>query len=398
MALPVGDRDHPRMDLALSRRARRPRTVAALAATAVALSLAPAAASDAQAASLARGTRAKLDRALARAFPRTWAPGVVAGVWVGDRGWTATAGTASREDSRRPRLSDSTRIGSVTKTMTGTLVLQLIGEGRLSFDDTIDRWFPSVPRAREITIRDLGTMASGITSYSADERTVDRYLARPRAPWTPAELIAISARLPRRFAPGDGFDYSNTNLVMLGVIVERITGRELGTVMRERIFAPLGMDRSTYRPLLRLPAPSLGGSTLQGWQGGPPLDSSGWNPTFTAGAGQVVSTLGDLRRWTVALGSGSLLTPALQQERLRLNPASVSGERGYAFAVGVAGGWVMHSGVVPGYSTQVAYLPSRRIAIVVLTNSDIVGPDGNAGPAIFGALAAAVAPGTRPRG
>lgn len=342
-------------------------------------------------------TTARLDRALRTTLARTWVPGVIAGVWVGDRGWTAVGGVADRATGRAPRLSARTRIGSVTKTFTGTLILQLVDEGRVRLDDTIERWFPGFPGASGITIRQLGTMSSGIASYSLDPATTADYLARPEAAWAPRQLIAVGGALPRRFGPGEGFEYSNTNFLMLGEIVEQVTGRPLATVMQERLFGPLKMRSTTYRTLTRLPSPSLRGSTLQGGDGSV-LDATDWNPTFAGAAGQIVSTLGDLRTWTRAVGSGSLLKLATRREHLRPNPHSVGGGRAYAFGVGTAGGWVLHSGVMPGYNSQIAYLPKRRAAIVVLTNADIAGPQGAPAPAIFNALAAVAAPGSLPAG
>lgn len=340
--------------------------------------------------------RTRLDRALDSSLARTWAPGAIAGVWVGGRGWTAVRGVADRTTGRLARLNDHTRIGSVTKTFTGTLILQLVDEGKLRLDDTIERWFPSVPDASRITIRDLGDMSSGIASYVRDAPLVSRYLADPRQPWTVGELIADGLALPRVFAPGDGFDYSNTNLLMLGQIVEQVTGRPLAEVMRTKLFAPLGMRHTTYAPAMKLPSPSWRGYTLQGSTDGTVLDATGWNPTFTGAAGQIVSTLGDLRVWTRAVGSGSLLKPATQRARLQPNRASARAGRAYAFAIGTAGGWLLHSGEVPGFNTQIAYLPARRTAIVVLANADLPGPTGNPAPTIFNALAGAVAPGTLP--
>ena len=343
-------------------------------------------------------TQERLDRALATVTRQTWNPGTIAGVWVGDRGWTAIDGVGDRASGRAPRLNVHTRIGSVTKTFTATLILQLVDQGRLRLDDTIDRWFPDFPGARAITVRQLGTMSSGIASYSTNAAWMARYFANPTAGWTPQQLISISAGLPARFAPGAGFDYSNTNFVMLGQIVEQVTGRALATVLQEQLFGPLRMNQTTYKPSLRLPAPSWSGYTVQGAEDGAALDATGWNPTFADAAGQIVSTLGDLRKWTRAVGSGSLLRPATQAERLKPNPYSERGGRAYLFGLGRAKGWLLHSGELPGYNTQIAYLPTRKLSIVVLTNADIGGPAGNPAPTIFNALAAAIAPGTLPGG
>jgi D-alanyl-D-alanine carboxypeptidase len=371
--------------------------VATLAPSAVAIAGDRTAAAKPPAGRLDARTSGRLDRALGAALAKTWSPGVIAGVWVGNRGWTSVRGVADRASGRAPRLRDHTRIGSITKTFTGTLILQLVDEGRLSLDETIERWFPAFPGASGITVRQLGEMSSGIASYTLDHPTVATYLTSPQTVWTPQQLTAISSALPRLFAPGDGFNYTNTNFIMLGQIVEQVTGRPLTEVMRGRLFAPLRMRHTTYRALTRLPSPSWRGSTLQGATDGNVRDATAWNPTFAGAAGQIVSTLGDLRKWTRAVGRGSLLKPATQRERLRPNVASRSAGRAYAFAIGTSGGWLMHSGELPGFNTQIAYLPERDLSVVVLANADIAAASGNPAPAIFDALAAVIAPGTLPK-
>jgi D-alanyl-D-alanine carboxypeptidase len=341
-------------------------------------------------------TRARLDRALVTTMARTWAPGVIAGVWVDGRGWTTARGVADRSSGRAPTLNDHTRIGSVTKTFTGMLVLRLVDEGRLSLDDTIERWFPALPDAGQITVRELGEMSSGIASYTADEAVVERYLTQPRTVWTTSELVASGTSLPRAFAPGQGFVYSNTNFVMLGEIVEQVTGQSLAQVMRDKLFRPLGMRHTSYPASTRIDAPSWDGYTLQGSTDGSVRNATSWSPTFAGAAGQITSTLRDLRRWTTALGTGSLLRPATRRARLVPNAASATGGRAYAFALGTDHGWLAHSGELPGYNTQVAYLPSRHATIVVMANADIPGEQGNPAPAIFAALAGVIAPANRP--
>lgn len=341
----------------------------------------------------------RLEAALSRSMHGLRAPGVVAGVWVGDRGWTAVRGRATASARRAPSPAMHTRVGSVTKTMVGTLVLRLADEGRLGLDDTIERWFPEVPDARTITIRDLATMASGIDSYTADDAVVDRFLAQPRTPWTPGELIAAGVSRPRTFAPGNGFQYSNTNFVMLGHIIERVTGMSVGRALQAKVFAPLGMRHTSYPSGTALPGPHWRGYTVQGSSDGSRRDATNWSPTFGGAAGEVVSTLGDLRLWTRAVGTGALLRPATQRNRLIENPASVKGRRAYLFALGRESGWLAHSGEIPGFNTQVAYLPSKRISIVVMANSDIPGITGaNPAPAVFAALAKVVAPRNAPVG
>jgi len=283
----------------------------------------------------------------------------------------------------------------VTKTFTGTLILQLVDDGRLRLDDTIDHWFPSFPRASDITVSDLGSMSSGIASYTLDPALTGRYLSRPTVAWKPGELIAGAATLAPQFAPGQGFAYSNTNFVMLGQIVEQVTKRPFGDVLRSEILRPLGLRRTSYPSTSKVPDPHWRGYTSQVPEGLPIRirDATNWSPTFASSAGQMISTLQDLRVWTRALGTGSLLKPATQRARLVPNPASEAGGRAYLFALGIDHGWLAHDGDIPGYNTQIAYLPKLKATIVVMANADIAGSTGSPpAPVMFSALARVISP------
>jgi D-alanyl-D-alanine carboxypeptidase len=164
-------------------------------------------------------------------------------------------------------------------------------------------------------------------------------------------------------------------------------------LIRERIIEPLGMSQTSYPFTTALPQPcwhgynqNLSGTTIH--------DSTHWSPTAFSTAGQMVSTLGDLKVYAKAVGSGSLIGQAAQRERLQPNPASVVGGREYDFAIGRDHGWLTHTGEVPGYNTQFAYLPKMKATVVVLTNTDIENPgDGSApAPTVLSALAQVIAP------
>lgn len=342
-------------------------------------------------------TLTSLNQALERAFSTSRAPGMMAHVSVGNSTWVGTRGTTEMGGGVPVTTDLFTRVASVTKTMTGTIVLQLIEEGKLSFTDTLSQWFPDIDGADAITIRHLGTMASGLASYSLDDSITDEYFTNPTRTWTPEELLYAGAALDREFLPGEGFLYCNTNLVALGLIVERILGQPLATALQQRLFTPLKMVNSSYPSTAAIPDPHWLGYTLQSVTDGIPIEVTDWSPTFTAGAGQALSTLGDLAIWARALGKGSLISAEMQQSRLLPNPHSVGGTRAYAFAVGVESGWVAHSGVVPGFVTQVAYLPSLDATIVVAANGDLPGDDGvGPAPKAFRQLATVIAPNNIP--
>ena len=158
---------------------------------------------------------------------------------------------------------------------------------------------------------------------------------------------------------------------MLGLIAEKITGKPIAQLMRERIFKPLGMTHTSYPYTTAIPTPYWNGYTNQNLSGTQIHDATHWSPTFFSSAGQIVSTLGDLKVYAQAVGDGSLIGQAAQRQRLQPNPASVAAGREYDFALGKDHGWLARSGEVPGYNTQFGYLPKLAATVVVLTNTDI---------------------------
>ena len=142
-------------------------------------------------------------------------------------------------------------------------MLQVIGEPEfdVSLDDTLDRWYPEFPEASNITVRMLLNHSSGIGE--AGRAQVDRICSDPHAIPTPDELIAVGAATPRAdFAPGEGFEYANTNYFLLGGILEQVTGEDLATLIHDRITEPFGMDRSRFAPDGKVTAPLTHGYSL----------------------------------------------------------------------------------------------------------------------------------------
>lgn len=381
-----------------------PTLAAALAIVSLCALVLPTAAAAAGGGPFSPSLQERLGSALYGAFAKTRTPGVIAGVWIDGKGWTAVRGTTIKGRHQTPTLADHTRIGSVTKTFTGTVILELVAEGKLKLDESIQRWFPQAPEASKITIRELGNMSSGIGSYTFDEGVAARYLGDPTQTWKSSQLIAAGLSQPRKFPPGEGFFYSDTNTLMLGQIAEAVTGKSVGTLLRERIFAPLRLRGTSFPATSLLPKPFWNGYTDQNVQGSALRDATDWSPTFAGAAGQVISTLPDLHRWTVALGTGSLLSPATQAQRLKPNPASVAGGRAYLFCLGRDHGWLTHTGDIPGFNTTIAYLPQRKATVVALIDTDAEAVDGQKGepalpaPVIFSALAKVVTPGNVPTG
>ncbi len=343
----------------------------------------------------------QFDAALDLAKQRGKSPGLIAGVYKGEQGvWSAVRGVTARGGSQSPNFSLHTRVGSVTKTMIGTLILQLVDEGQIRLNESVERWYPELARAREITVEMLGNMSSGIASYTFSDQFTDQYFGNPTTAWSEQDLLKIAFAAPRVFEPGKGFQYCNTNFVMLGQIVEKIRGISLDQALQKHIFEPLKMTHSSYPKSTDLPEPFWNGCTLQGTPDGTsePIDATHWSPTFGAGAGQAVCDFHDLFLWARALGRGTTLKPETQKARLQPNTYSSKGERHYCFGVGNENGWIGHAGTLPGYNTQVSYLPERDITIVVMANSDIASQHGLPAVDAFELLAAAITPDRKPSG
>lgn len=367
---------------------------AAAAAAAPAPAGAPADAHPSQEAPFARQLTADL---IAR-MQQLRIPGAIVSVTTPGHGtWTAALGTRDLATGEAVRTDDRFRVGSITKTFTGTVILQLVQEGRISLDDPVADYRPDVPGGQDITVRQLLQMTSGLYNYSEDPGFNQRLDDDPAAEWTPEELLAVAFRHPPYFPPGTGFHYSNTNTVLLGLIAEQLTGRPLAELFRQRIFDPVGLHRTSFDPGPRIPRPhsqgyqfisnvdSLTAPVLTGqaaawadWSAGNPYDVTDNNASWAWSAGAAVSTVDDLRRWAPALATGTLLSPELQRERLTFVPTSdAPGAPGYGLAIADVEGFLGHDGQIPGYTSFMGYDPDRCATVVVLANLN-QSPDGTA--------------------
>jgi D-alanyl-D-alanine carboxypeptidase len=324
----------------------------------------------------------QFQQALAQTVANPNVPGAIVGVWVPGRGtWIHAAGLADRATKRPMQVQDYTRIGSITKTFIGTLILQLVGEGKLGLDDPIKRWAPQVPNAQHITVRELLNMSSGLYDYSDDQQwgrqafaPTAQVLARQ---WAPEQLVRVAVAHKPYFAPGKGWHYSNTNFVLLGMIIEQVTGRPVQDVLRTRILQPLGLTHTVFPTTAAMPSPHVHGYSADGGRLTEVNTTANMSWGWTAGA--MISTLADLHTWVQALATGRVLSPALQKQRLTLSPPSVAYFRhhgvagGYGLAIAKVHGFIGHNGGLPGFTTDAWYLPALQATIVVIANSDAVG-------------------------
>jgi peptidoglycan/LPS O-acetylase OafA/YrhL/CubicO group peptidase (beta-lactamase class C family) len=219
--------------------------------------------------------------------------------------WTGVSGMADPEDGVAMAPETRVRIGSLSKMFTAAVVLQLVEQGQIDLDAPIATWLPDlVPNADAITVRELLQHTSGLYDYLEDRKFLSRAYDDPKRDWQPGELVEYAAGQPPSFAPGakNRWDYSNTNYVILGMIVEKATGRTLAQELRQRIFEPLGL-RQTYM----VPDDVVEGPQARGYSKS--VDQTDVAMSFTFGAANIVTTVDDLRVFGSALFTDQLLKP-----------------------------------------------------------------------------------------
>ncbi len=337
-------------------------------------------------------TNELLQETVAKSVSDIGFPGAIALLSApGRETWIASFGVSDRATNAPMTPYMHTRVGSITKMFTATLVLQLVDAGDLSLDDRLAASLPSaanLPHAETITLRHLLNMRSGIYNYTEDGDAFAKLFASPNSVWTHEELIDIARTHDAYFEPGTEFHYSNTNYILLEMIVERITGRPFGELLQERILAPLSLSETVLPTTSSMPEPFAHG------YGGDPsiprsprkdedaeaevtapvapvetIDTTEIPPSAAAGAGALVSTVSDLDHWLHALKDGFSLSEDLQRERMCMES---TGENHGAYGLGVMshGRLIGHGGGIPGYTSFAGYDPITGAHVVVLVNGE----------------------------
>jgi D-alanyl-D-alanine carboxypeptidase len=318
----------------------------------------------------------QLDRTVRSVLRETRVPGVTVGIWTPHQGrYVRSFGVADKSTGRRMTPGLYMRIGSETKTFTVTALLQLADRGRVKLDDPIGKYVGNVPNGGRITLRQLAGMRSGLYDYSADPDFFKALTSNPTRHFGPQELLGYSFRHPVLFPPGQKFYYSNTNLILLGLVVEKESGKPLGGYIHSDILGPAGMRNTLFPAGAEFPAPHAQGYTDQ-TATGKVADATAWNPSWGWAAGAMVSTLDDLRVWARTVATGqfpdgrTMVGPALQKQRLNTPPTPIPGA-GYGLGIFDVQGWIGHNGSLPGYESLTVYYPPARATLVVLLNTDI---------------------------
>lgn len=370
------------------RRSRMPTAVALTAALALVLSGCGAAATEpgrdaAPRSSASPGAEGGRDGVLRAAVRRLAAQGDAPGAAVLIRregGGTRylASGVADVRTGRRIHRNDHFRAGSLTKTVIAAVTLRLAAQGRLGLGDTVEEHLPGLVRGqgndgRTITIRQLLNQTSGLFDYTADPALARQLSAAADRTRTPASLVRAAVAHPPDFAPGAGWRYSNTNYVLLGMVVQRVTGRSYATEARRDVLAPLRLHGTSF-PGTRtdLPDPHGRAYTRDGGagDGGARRDVTDLNPSSAGAAGELISTLGDLTRLLPGLLRGKVV-PRAELRQMR-NTSASDGRYGMGlFPVRLACGVTLwgHNGEINGSYALAVTAPDGRHSLAYRLNS-----------------------------
>jgi len=295
-------------------------------------------------------------------------------------------GVSDREKKTPMQPGDRMLAGSVGKTFAAATALQLIKEGKIGLDDRIEKylgretWFRRLPNAKDITVRQLMNHQSGLVRYEFKDQFTKDLTANPEKVWKPAELVAYLLDEKPPFEAGKGWDYSDTNYIVLGMIIEKVTGKRFYDEANRRILKPLNLTNTIPQD-----GPRLKG-VVQGYAG--PNNPFGGqdamikdgkfaiNPQFEWTGGGYASTGEDLARWAKMMYEGKAFAPELLPQVLDgVAAPMLGGETRYGLGVIIrktaVGSSYGHSGFFPGYMTDMMYFPQQKVAVAVQVNTSV---------------------------
>jgi D-alanyl-D-alanine carboxypeptidase len=306
--------------------------------------------------------------ALAReAMKRDDLHAVILSVWDGNKQLARDA--MGQSVTSQPATTDMHfRIGAIAIPYLATLLLQLVDQHRVSLNDTLAKWFPRLPHARQITLAELIESRSGYYDYEKSPQLAKQLYANPFRYFSQQYLIGLGVSRPLVNKPGKGFNYAHTNFVILGQVLQKVAGEPLAELIKDDILSPLGLANtdSPATPAIRPPVLEAYDSERGVYE-----DSTYWNPSWTLAAGAIMtSDITDVAKTAIAVGSGTLLSRA--SYRLMIKPRSLVTPPGapkiyYGMGVVLDNSWVLQNPLFGGYNATMAYLPSKKIAIVVAT-------------------------------
>ncbi|MFD9613544.1 serine hydrolase domain-containing protein [Streptomyces sp. NPDC059083] len=335
------------------------------------------------------GVAAALDSAMANG-----APGAMARFSGPDGVRSRTVGVRDRVSGAPMDINARFRVGSVSKTFSSVVLLQLVEEGRLELDAPVNRYLPGLLPDDRITVRHLLTHRSGLADYTDAmfNDTVPGFEAVRNRVFSYRELVDLSLREPRTTEPGVSYKYSNANFVVVGMLIEKLTGRPVADAYQRRIFTPLKLTSTSYvHPDTRIAGLRVRGYLHPDAAGDPLVDSTEQTVSWAQSAGAVISSPADLNTFTSALMRGRLLSPAMLEAMTTVTPTDATNTRFYGLGLRrydlSCGTRVYgHTGTVQGFYTYAFSTGDGRRSLSALANTS---NHGEANTALGGTLEAA---------
>jgi D-alanyl-D-alanine carboxypeptidase len=291
--------------------------------------------------------------------------------------------------------ADHFRIGSNTKTFVISVLLQLVDEGKLKIDDPLSRFKlgVTIPNGRNITVREVCQMRSGLFE-AFDTPEINRMNITPEMKFDPRTLVGYAMKQKPYFAPGKGYKYSNTNYLILGLIVEDVTKDTVANQIHKRLLVPFHLTQTSYPATQAMPNPWAHGYGLdkqRNWE-----DVSGTIPVSMMGAaGEMISDMADARRWVTLYVTGKTNGPATQKARMAC-VATGEGNLSFGLGIGCSAGWYGYTGGLPGYNTANYYFPVADTLVVAWVSFQQETPFPGVANAIFRDIARIMTPANIP--
>ncbi len=290
-------------------------------------------------------------------------PSATVAVWVpGEGNYFFTEGVANTKTGLKRNINDQFRIASITKTFTAGVIEELIKEGKIKRVDKLSKYYPDFPNADNITIKDLLNMRSGISDF-ANKEYLKTYYNKPQIKISAEEIIEMSAEKADSFKePNKETVYCNTNYVLLGEIVKKVTGNDIGREITERIFKPLNMNNSLYPKNDILPGKLHGYS----WntQTKSFEDKTKLNPLCAGAAGAIISNIYDLKIYAKAMYNSAKNSQRLESYPFKGAPDWLR----YGEGISKLGSFWGHNGTIFGFSSEMWYLPEKDAIVVINVN------------------------------
>ena len=298
------------------------------------------------------------------------------------------------------------RNGAVAISYLGTVLLQLVDEGKVALDDTIDEWLPDALASEKVTLRMLANCTSGYPDYVTQKSFNDALYKDPFRAWTTQDQLSYVAGKPLLYEPGTNWSYAHTNFVRLGEALSAITGQPVDELIRKRVVEPLGMQGTQSHQTAVIPEPVLHAYTKER---GTYEESTFWNPSWTIAKGDVMITdIHDLATSARAIGKGELVSEKSHKEQVGSSLVGMGGPTkkcpehvcvkqtsGFHYGIGtfMVGGWILQNPSFSGWGALQAYLPEKDLAIAASATLDKEAKVGlNGGQMVFEEIAAELAP------